>query len=56
MLDGGHMMFLAYEGIMRRPVNEAWELRLTLLGLSFLLCLMVFVIGLDIYRLSGMAG
>jgi regulator of sigma E protease len=54
MLDGGHMMFLMYEGIFRRPVNEAWELRLTLLGLSFLLCLMVFVIGLDISRLSGL--
>jgi regulator of sigma E protease len=54
VLDGGHMMFLAYEGIFRRPVNEKWQLRLSLLGLSFVLCLMVFVIGLDVYRLSGL--
>jgi regulator of sigma E protease len=55
VLDGGHMMFLAYEGIFRRPVNEKWQIRLSLLGLSFVLCLMVFVIGLDFYRLSGLA-
>lgn len=55
VLDGGHMMFLAYEGIFRRPVNEKWQIRLSLLGLSFVLCLMVFVIGLDFYRLSGIA-
>jgi len=24
VLDGGHMMFLAYEGIFRRPVNDSW--------------------------------
>lgn len=54
VLDGGHMMFLAYEGIFRRPVNEKWAMRLTLLGLSFILCLMVFVIGLDFYNLSGL--
>jgi regulator of sigma E protease len=55
VLDGGHMMFLAYEGIFRRPVNEKWQIRLSLLGLSFVLCLMVFVISLDFYRLSGLA-
>ena len=54
VLDGGHMMFLAYEGIFRRPVNEAWQIRLSLLGFAFLLCLMAFVIGLDIVRFSGM--
>lgn len=55
VLDGGHMVFLAYEGIFRRPVNEKWYMRLTLLGLSFILRLMAFVIGLDIYRLTGLA-
>ncbi len=53
VLDGGHMMFLLWEGIFRRPVPEAWQIRLTLIGFGFILCLMAFVIGLDIYRLGG---
>jgi regulator of sigma E protease len=56
VLDGGHMMFLAYEGISGKPVNERLAFGLTLLGLSFILCLMVFVIGLDVARFYGMAG
>ena len=56
VLDGGHMMFLLYEGIFRRPVNEAWQIRLSLVGFAFLLSLMAFVIGLDIVRAAGGAG
>ena len=56
VLDGGHMMFLLYEGIFRRPVNEAWQIRLSLVGFAFLLSLMAFVIGLDIVRFAGGAG
>lgn len=51
VLDGGHMVFLAYEGIFRRPVSEKLQLALTILGFVFLLLLMVTVIGLDIWRL-----
>ena len=50
VLDGGHMMFLAYEGIFRRPVNERVQLILTYGGLAFVLCLMVFVLSMDIGR------
>ena len=50
VLDGGHMMFLAYEGIFRRPVNERVTLILTYCGLAFVLCLMVFVISMDVGR------
>ena len=50
VLDGGHMMFLAYEGLMGKPVNERVAFGLTMLGLSFILGLMVYVIGLDVYR------
>ncbi len=50
VLDGGHMMFLAYEGIFRRPVNERVQLILTYGGLAFVLCLMVFVISMDVGR------
>ncbi|MDG2012496.1 MAG: site-2 protease family protein, partial [Pirellulaceae bacterium] len=52
VLDGGHMVFLAYEGIFRRPVSEKLQLGLTLVGFAFLLLLMVTVIGLDIWRLT----
>ncbi|MCA9269428.1 MAG: site-2 protease family protein, partial [Planctomycetales bacterium] len=56
VLDGGHMIFLLYEGIRRRPVDEKWQIRLTLIGFTFLLSLMAFVIGMDLYRFSGLAG
>ena len=50
VLDGGHMMFLAYEGIFRRPANERIQLILTYGGLAFVLGLMIFVISMDIGR------
>ncbi len=50
VLDGGHMMFLLYEGIFGKPVNERVAFGLTMLGLSFILALMVFVFGMDFYR------
>ena len=49
-LDGGHMMFLFWEGIFRRRVNERVQIGLTLAGIACLLCLMVFVFSLDIWR------
>ncbi len=56
VLDGGHMMFLIYEGVVGKPVNERVAFGLTMLGLSFILGLMVFVIGMDVYRFAGFAG
>jgi len=56
VLDGGHAMFLLYEGVFRRPVNERVALGLTMAGFCFILGLMLFVIGLDVWRLSGLAG
>ncbi len=53
VLDGGHMMFLAYEGLFRRPVTERVQIALTYLGLFFILGLMGFVLFLDAFRLSG---
>lgn len=52
VLDGGHMVFLAYEGIFRRPVNERIRDSVTFAGLMFILGLMCFVIYLDINRLA----
>lgn len=57
VLDGGHMMFLLAEGIRGKPVNERWQFYLTMIGFSFILALMVFVIGMDLNRfLPGLSG
>jgi regulator of sigma E protease len=50
LLDGGHMMFLTYEGLRGRPANEKIVLGLHMAGFVFIIGLMVFVIGLDIHR------
>jgi regulator of sigma E protease len=50
LLDGGHMAFLAYEGIRGRPANERVVLAMHMAGFAFIISLMVFVIGLDIQR------
>ncbi len=51
ILDGGHMVFLLAEAVLRRPVSERIQLAFTYVGLAFILSLMVFVFGLDISRL-----
>ena len=56
VLDGGHAMFLLYEGIFRRPVNERVAFGLTMLGFCFIIGLMLFVLGLDVWRHAGFAG
>lgn len=53
VLDGGHMMFLAYEGLFRRPVTEKVEILLTYGGLFFILGLMIFVTVMDASRISS---
>ena len=53
VLDGGHFMFLLYEGVFRRPVNERIAFSLTMVGLCFILGLMFFVIGMDVMRFTG---
>lgn len=47
-LDGGHMVFLTAEAIRGKPVNEALQVRLTMIGVLGLLTLMAFVIVKDI--------
>jgi regulator of sigma E protease len=55
-LDGGHMVFLAYEGIRRKPVDENLQMRLSAAGILSLLALMLFVTMLDLYRLYRFFG
>ena len=47
LLDGGHMVFLTWEGIRGKPADERVQLALTYVGLVFILGLMVWVLGLD---------
>jgi regulator of sigma E protease len=51
LLDGGHMVFLAYEGIRGRPAPERFVVAMHMLGFMFIIGLMLFVIGLDIQRI-----
>lgn len=49
-LDGGHVMFLIYEIITRRQPNEKFLEYAQMAGMSFLLLLLVYANGNDIYR------
>jgi regulator of sigma E protease len=52
LLDGGHMVFLAYEGIRGKPADERVQTVLTYIGLFLLLTLLVWVFGLDLGLIS----
>ena len=47
------MLFLIYEGLFRQPPNERVQVILTYAGLFMILGLMLYVLLLDIERLSG---
>jgi regulator of sigma E protease len=48
LLDGGHLVFLAYEGIRGRPANEKFVVALHTVGFVLIVSLMLYVIALDI--------
>jgi regulator of sigma E protease len=50
VLDGGHMVFLIYEKLCRRPASRQIRIATTYLGLALIVSLMVFVIYLDLKR------
>jgi regulator of sigma E protease len=56
ILDGGHMVFLLYEGIRGKPASERMMVGLSYLGLALILGLMVYVTGLDFQRLFTWLG
>jgi regulator of sigma E protease len=51
VLDGGHMVFLIYEKLRGKPAPDQVRAVATYVGLALILCLMVFVIILDVKRL-----
>ncbi len=52
LLDGGHMVFLILEGILRRPVSEKIVIAFHYLGFVFIISLMLFVLSLDVGLIS----
>ncbi|HVA51546.1 MAG TPA: site-2 protease family protein [Pirellulales bacterium] len=52
MLDGGHMVFLAAEGVRGKPVSEQVVAYFQFAGLFFLASLMLFVLLLDVGLIS----
>lgn len=54
ILDGGHMVFLAWEGVTGSPPNERVQEGLTMIGALLLLGLIIFALGLDVWRISGL--
>lgn len=53
LLDGGQILFLAIEGIRRKPVSVRVRMIATYLGLAFIIVLMVIVLRNDIARVWG---
>ena len=50
-LDGGRLLFVAIEAVIRRPINPIWTARVNLVGFALLMVLMVVVTWHDIYRI-----
>ncbi len=49
VLDGGHMVFLCWEGVTRRKPSERVLVAATYFGMAFVLGLMILVLYLDIF-------
>ncbi|MDR0871454.1 MAG: site-2 protease family protein [Planctomycetaceae bacterium] len=52
VLDGGHVVFLLYEGITGKAPNETFQVIVSYMGLALILALMVWVISLDLSCIS----
>ncbi|TCD00946.1 RIP metalloprotease RseP [Pedobacter psychroterrae] len=49
-LDGGHVVFLLVEMVKGKPLGDKFMERAQIVGFVMLLCLMVFVLGNDIFK------
>jgi regulator of sigma E protease len=47
-LDGGHLVFVAIEAIIRREIPTAIKIRIQQVGIVLLLALMAFILVLDL--------
>lgn len=53
VLDGGHLVFLALEGVRGKPLSLEWRIRLTQIGVMVILGLTVLVFANDLLRIFG---
>jgi regulator of sigma E protease len=53
ILDGGHLVFLGYEAIFRKPLSEQIQTALLKVGMALLLALLCFTLFKDIPRVVG---
>ncbi|MCZ2441467.1 MAG: RIP metalloprotease RseP [Burkholderiales bacterium] len=54
MLDGGHLMYYAFEAVTGRPVSELWLARLQRGGVALLLAMMSVALFNDVARMLGL--
>ncbi len=54
VLDGGHILFLGIEALRGRPLSARQKLRLSQVGLAFIVLLMVLALTSDMLRLIGL--
>lgn len=52
VLDGGHLLFYAYEGVVRRPLSANMQAAGYRVGLALLVCMMLFANWNDLQRLQ----
>lgn len=53
VLDGGHLVFLLIEGVRGKPLSVALRMRLSQIGLTLLLGIMLLAFSNDLFRLFG---
>ncbi len=53
VLDGGHLMFLTFEAVRRKPMSEKMQIFAQQVGIAFLGVAMIFVFYNDIARIFG---
>ncbi|OYV30611.1 MAG: RIP metalloprotease RseP [Thiomonas sp. 20-64-9] len=53
ILDGGHLLYYAYEGLTRRSVSQRWQERLQQGGLAVIAMMMAIALYNDLVRLLG---
>jgi regulator of sigma E protease len=56
LLDGGHLLFYALEGLRGRPLSERVQQFGIRIGIALVACLVVFTTSHDVLRLLGHAG
>lgn len=54
VLDGGHILFLGIEAMRGRPLSARQKVRLSQVGLAFIVLLMVLALTSDVLRLIGL--